>query len=195
MPSPVKPEAMTKLPQPHKTNQAVPINSAIKRLNKGISLGLKIMLFSLIYLLSNLLVYHLISYLQFFGYTVAMNTLVLVALLLFKHFVCDFLMQSHYQVANKIFYGHLGGLIHALIHGVGTFVVFIFFYSMDIALLCAAIDVVVHYHVDWLKAVITSKFKLKIDNDTRGKFWALFGLDQFIHQMTYLALIVVAPLL
>jgi hypothetical protein len=124
-----------------------------------------------------------------------MNTLLLVALLLFKHFVCDFLTQSHYQVANKIFYGHLGGIIHALIHGVGTFVVFIFFYSIEIAGLCAVIDIIVHYHIDWIKAVVTHKFKLKIEDDTCEKFWALFGLDQFIHQMTYLALILLAPLL
>ena len=124
-----------------------------------------------------------------------MNTLLLVALLLFKHFVCDFLTQSHYQVANKISYGHPGGIIHALIHGLGSFVVFVFFYSIDIAGLCALIDIIVHYHIDWLKAVITRKFKLKIEGDTRRKFWALFGLDQFMHQMTYLALILVTPLL
>ena len=30
-----------------------------------------------------------------------------------KHLICDFVIQTRYQVDNKGFYGRIGGLVHA----------------------------------------------------------------------------------
>ena len=45
---------------------------------------------------------------------------VIAALLLVKHFVCDFVVQTPYQIMNKGRYGHPGGLLHAGIHAAAT---------------------------------------------------------------------------
>ena len=42
--------------------------------------------------------------------------LVAVAVLMFKHAVADFYLQSTYQYLNKGHYGHPGGILHSAIH-------------------------------------------------------------------------------
>ena len=49
-------------------------------------------------------------------------------------------------------------------------------------------EFLVHYHIDWLKERINKRFALSRD---KGLFWAVFGADQFLHQMTYLAILAV----
>ena len=48
------------------------------------------------------------------------DALIVVALLLAKHFICDFVLQTPYQIRNKSIYGHPGGLLHAGIHAAAT---------------------------------------------------------------------------
>ena len=45
---------------------------------------------------------------------------------------------------------HPGGIVHAAIHGLGTFIVMAF-YDIKIALIAALFDCLVHYHIDWAK--------------------------------------------
>lgn len=111
----------------------------------------------------------------------------LLTALLFKHFICDFPLQRRYQYSNKGTYGHPGGLLHALIHAVGTALVFSVFASPITALLLAVIDACIHYHIDWAKNRYNHWRNL-----TPGSgdgFWILFGLDQFAHQLTYVLLV------
>ncbi len=119
-------------------------------------------------------------------------SLIIFALLLFKHFICDYLTQNAYQITHKGIYGHPGGLLHALLHALGTLAILIFFYPPILACVCALLDGLIHYHIDWLKARVTRKFKLKDRGATTQKFWALYGLDQFLHQMTYFGIILFA---
>lgn len=86
------------------------------------------------------------------------TTFVLQALLLLfvKHFIADFPLQKWaYQYANKGTYGHPGGLLHAGIHVIGTFAVFMFMFdqlslaAVYVAGFLALLDGVIHYHVDW----------------------------------------------
>src|SRR5262245_47086258 len=46
----------------------------------------------------------------------ALLILAAVAILLFKHAIADFYLQSAYQYSNKGKYGHPGGILHAAIH-------------------------------------------------------------------------------
>lgn len=96
-----------------------------------------------------------------------------------KHFIADFPLQPPYQWMNKGKYGHPGGLSHAAVHGVFTLAILRYF---SMALWLAAIDAIIHYHVDWVKM----QFKWKPDNKY---FWWLLGADQMIHYLTYIGVI------
>ena len=105
----------------------------------------------------------------------------LLLLFMTKHFVIDFPLQVPYMYKNKGKYGHLGGLIHALLHGIFTAIILYFLFPQYIWL--AIIDFVLHYHIDWAKVKINSHFNLK--PDTSECFWILLGFDQLLHFYTY----------
>lgn len=114
--------------------------------------------------------------------------LVLVLFLVFqlKHFVADFLLQGPYQYLNKGKYGHPGGLVHAGIHGCFSCFLYIFA-SPLLALVLIVMEMAVHYHVDWAKMAINKA--MGWGPTTHEEFWYLLGLDQMLHQLTYLAMI------
>ena len=105
-----------------------------------------------------------------------------------KHFVCDFVLQGKYQWSNKHILGHPGGILHALIHAVGTVVVL---FSINIAtplmVSIALGEAVVHYFVDFFKMNINKEMGWKAD--THPQFWVLTGFDQFLHYLTYIIII------
>jgi hypothetical protein len=121
-------------------------------------------------------------------YDVAMLLAILTGLT-FKHFLADFMLQRSYQFRNKGKYGHPGGLLHSFIHGLGTFLVLIYFLPLDVVAAITAIEMVIHYHIDWAKVQLNSRMKLDPLED--NEYWFLFGFDQFLHHMTYVAILVV----
>lgn len=105
-----------------------------------------------------------------------------------KHFVCDFPLQtSPWMYRNKGIYFHLGGIVHSAIHGLGTWLVLVFFLDVSTALLFASIDFIVHYHIDWAKLNLNKRYDFRPDNS--DGFWILLGLDQLAHHMTYFAIV------
>lgn len=110
-----------------------------------------------------------------------------------KHFFIDFPWQPPFMWMNKGTYGHLGGIYHALLHAVGTFAVFMLLFNSQsshaafVAFYLAAIDAVVHYHIDWAKMNINKK--MGWGPTTHPEFWTLTGLDQLLHQATYIGLL------
>jgi hypothetical protein len=116
-----------------------------------------------------------------------MNTVLVVLLLLtIKHFVVDFLLQNKFQWSNKGTYGHPGGLLHAGLHGVGT-ALCLYAFDWQHILFFAGFDAVIHYHIDWAKMNINARMGWTAT--THEQFWWLLGLDQFLHSLTYLAII------
>lgn len=110
----------------------------------------------------------------------------LLALLLAKHWIADFVIQFNYMVVEKGIYGAPGGLHHAGIHAFLTAVIFLLVVPLPLALLLGAVDGVIHYHVDWLKMKINRWRSL----DThQSEYWAWLGADQLAHNYTYLALV------
>lgn len=104
-----------------------------------------------------------------------------------KHFICDFLLQRWpYMYTNKGNYMHIGGVLHAHVHALGTVIVF-WAFNPSLALPAAAIDLVAHYHIDWAKMKLCNKYNLKPDNSEW--YWHLLGLDQMLHYLTYLGII------
>lgn len=102
----------------------------------------------------------------------------------FKHFFCDFPLQRAYQYKNKGTYGHPGGILHAAIHGVGTLAICLGF---GLPIWLALADAAIHYHIDWAKVRLNSRWGLKPDNSEA--FWWLLGLDQLLHYLTYAGLV------
>lgn len=106
-----------------------------------------------------------------------------------KHFVVDYLLQKKYQYSNKGTYGHPGGLLHAGLHGVGTFLVLMggSLVMLPVVILLSLMDSVLHYHIDWAKTNINKK--MGWGPDTHEEFWWLMGLDQLLHSLTYVLII------
>jgi hypothetical protein len=110
--------------------------------------------------------------------------LLLVIFLLFtKHFIVDFPLQVPYHYKNKGTYGHLGGIFHAALHGLGTFLC-IFWLNFETAIYLAISDMLMHYHIDWAKMNLNRK--LGWGPTTHEQFWWLLGLDQYFHSLTYI---------
>lgn len=118
-----------------------------------------------------------------------MSFVMLMLLLQVKHFVVDWCWQPEYEWKNKGKYGHFGGVRHAFLkNGVGTSLCFLpFLLSFGSLLLIFLIDGLIHYHVDWAKMNMNAKYGWK--SEKNNEFWILTGLDQMLHQMTYLFLI------
>jgi Protein of unknown function (DUF3307) len=116
------------------------------------------------------------------------HTLFLLMLALFtKHLLADFAWQTPKMVAEKGTYGASGGLHHSSIHGALTVFVLCFFLPFGGALAYGLIDGIVHYHIDWAKININKKYKYTVED---AKFWWWLGVDQFLHQLTYLVMVV-----
>ena len=122
------------------------------------------------------------------GHDMTLLNAIMLLLVLFnlKHFVVDFLLQRSYQYSNKGTYGHPGGLLHAGLHAIGTWFC-LFWVNPFWAVVMGIFDAVVHYHIDWAKTNINSRFGWTAT--THEEFWWLLGLDQLLHAVTYIIII------
>ncbi|HSR02285.1 MAG TPA: DUF3307 domain-containing protein [Methylophilaceae bacterium] len=108
--------------------------------------------------------------------------------LFIKHFICDFPLQMFpWLYKNKGKYLHPGGIVHASLHGIGTMIVLGYFLNFKLALFMGLLDLLLHYHIDWAKMNLSRHYNLKPDNSEW--FWLLLGFDQFLHHLTYFAII------
>jgi len=119
----------------------------------------------------------------------ALAVIAALGLLQVKHLLCDFFLQTPRQIAMKGRYGHPAGIGHAVLHAVATLpIFFVLPASPPVALAIIAAECVLHYHIDWVKAVIGDRYGWTVrDKD----YWRGLGLDQFAHQITYLGIVLV----
>ena len=118
--------------------------------------------------------------------------LVALAILATKHLVFDFFLQSLAQIRNKRIYGHPSGLLHAGGQAAGTCLAFFAITPpLSVAIGIVFGEFIIHYHIDWLKEVIGDRMKLRID---QKNFWVMFGIDQWLHQLTYVGIVLVLAL-
>ena len=116
--------------------------------------------------------------------------LVLIALTLFqlKHFVCDFALQTPRQIQAKGNYGQIAGMEHAGLHALSSLpALLVLTRAPEAIAVIVALEFLVHYHIDWLKAVVD---KAQGFSNTSTAYWIVFGLDQLAHQLTYLVIVV-----
>ncbi|HLL26243.1 MAG TPA: DUF3307 domain-containing protein [Xanthobacteraceae bacterium] len=113
--------------------------------------------------------------------------LLAVFILLCKHLVFDFFLQTAYQYQNKGIYGHPGGILHAGLHALGTTPVFLLITpSKGLAAVIVIGEFIVHYHIDWAKEQIVKRMQLTPE---RPGFWWALGVDQFLHGTTYVVIV------
>jgi hypothetical protein len=118
----------------------------------------------------------------------ALLVLAAVAILMVKHTVADFYLQSSFQYLHKGIYGHPGGLLHSTIHVALTPLVYLVLAPASLLLVAgiAVSEFLVHYHVDWFKERLTHQ-----NNWTPQcrVFWFALGTDQLVHGLTYLVIV------
>mgnify|MGYP005863549685 CR=1 FL=1 len=127
-------------------------------------------------------------------------TLTLLFALNAKHLVIDFFVQNRfpYMWQNKHLLFHPGGWLHAGSHAIGTIVTLGllsgFVPNSVLPILYVSLyEMVVHFFIDYFKMNLGKHFGWK--PHTSPYFWDLLGIDQFLHQVTYLVMLEMLVLL
>ena len=106
-----------------------------------------------------------------------------------KHFVADYLLQPGWILGGKGDPRKLGGYVHAGIHVLGTAPVYVFAgIDASLALVLMGAEFCIHYVIDYTKIVYSS---VRSDAISQRRFWALHGVDQLMHHLTYSAILFV----
>jgi hypothetical protein len=113
--------------------------------------------------------------------------LALLVLLQVKHMFADFFMQTPRMLSARSVYLHIGRVQHAGVHAILSALVFIiigapFFF---VVVLCI-FEGVLHFHIDFAKGCHSDKAGHGPD---KPAYWRAFGVDQTLHQLTYVAMI------
>jgi Protein of unknown function (DUF3307) len=110
----------------------------------------------------------------------------LVAALQAKHVICDGPLQTLAMVRDKSRYLRPLGIAHAAIHGAGTLLVLLAFgFDPMVMAIAAAVEIFVHYHIDYVKENVVWLFGWTTAD---GPFWWALTFDQALHHFTYLAM-------
>lgn len=104
-----------------------------------------------------------------------------------KHYLADYFLQPSWIIAGKGDFRRAGGYAHAGIHAALTGLVLLFV-GTPIPLLISVVmaEFVVHYLLDYGKIRYSVGVHI---SDQPSRFWALHGVDQMLHQLTYAAII------
>lgn len=118
---------------------------------------------------------------------VTSTILVLFCLLQIKHMFADYFLQTPRMLADRAVYVHLGRAQHAAIHAVGSAIAY-FLIGAPIGFIIAicAAEWVVHFHIDWGKA---RHGEASGCGPSDPGFWRAAGIDQALHQLTYIAMV------
>ncbi|HVX82279.1 MAG: DUF3307 domain-containing protein [Devosia sp.] len=104
-----------------------------------------------------------------------------------KHFVADYLLQTGWMIAGKGSLVRPGGYAHAGVHVALSAIVLAVARVPPLAIVeLLAAEFVIHYAFDFAK--VYYGHGVDPDQDAQ-RFWALHGLDQLFHQLTYAGMI------
>lgn len=104
-----------------------------------------------------------------------------------KHYIADYFLQPAWMLVGKGDWRHPGGYAHAGLHAVLSGVVLLIA-GTPLPILAALVvaEWIIHYALDYSKILYSRG--VRADSDPR-RFWALHGIDQLTHQLTYAAMI------
>lgn len=103
-----------------------------------------------------------------------------------KHWLMDYPFQNQKMLEEKGRFLAMGGCQHALLHGIGTSIVFNAFGYYKLGATLGVLDMLIHYTCDITKSKINNGFLLGPKDKW---FWNLLGIDQFAHHATYVLLV------
>jgi hypothetical protein len=104
-----------------------------------------------------------------------------------KHYIADYFLQPGWILAGKGDVRQPGGYVHASIHAALSLLVLLAFGTpIGLAIALFAIEFIVHYALDYAKIHYSRGAPLATEP---RRFWALHGVDQLTHQLTYAAMI------
>ncbi len=113
--------------------------------------------------------------------------LLLLCLLQIKHMFADYYLQTPKMLSGRGNYFHMGRAQHAAVHVVGSVVIFALYRApAEFILIIAALEWIVHFHIDFFKASYSDKKQLQ---PSQAAFWRAAGLDQCLHNLTYIAMV------
>lgn len=109
-----------------------------------------------------------------------------------KHFVADYLTQTGWMIAGKGDLRHPGGYVHAGIHVAGTLAVLTLAgLGWAFVLAVGLAEFALHYALDYAK----DHYSRGVDPVARPRlYWALYGLDQTFHALTYVGILFLTDL-
>jgi hypothetical protein len=112
---------------------------------------------------------------------------VLLVVMAFKHYAADFLLQTNWIARGKERRAGwvLPLMVHVLIHAAFTLLIVLLLAPRLWWL--APVEFVVHGAIDRGKSLIAQRGRWSA---TDAPFWWLIGFDQFLHQVTNVALVV-----
>lgn len=112
--------------------------------------------------------------------------LLLFCLLQVKHMFADYFLQTRWMLSGRGEYLHPGRAAHAAVHVVGTALCFLAIGApAGFIASIAVLEWVVHFHIDWGKARYCDS---KAFDPYQAGFWRAAGMDQALHQLTYVAM-------
>ena len=107
-----------------------------------------------------------------------------------KHGVCDLALQAIYcRPSNKHIYFSPKAHLHALHHGLGTFIATLFFTTPLMAFVLSVMDYAVHFNVDHVKSSLVKKYNW---TQSGRMYWVATTIDQQLHFLTYLLIVILA---
>lgn len=113
--------------------------------------------------------------------------MVLLCLFQIKHMFADYFLQTRRMLDGRSEYWHLGRAQHAGVHALGSILALLIVgTSFGFIIVLALLEWVVHFNIDYGKARVTKKLMLRPD---QASFWRAAGMDQCLHQLTYVAMI------
>ncbi len=103
-----------------------------------------------------------------------------------KHYIFDYFVQTRYQFKDKHIYGADGGMLHAGLHGIGSFIVL---WSAGVGIWSALavgflLDSFIHYHIDYIKSSSLAMANPPLTPNDH-QYWIMHGIDQGAHFATY----------
>lgn len=113
--------------------------------------------------------------------------LILLALLQIKHMFADFYLQTPFMLINRSVFVHPGRVMHCVIHSASSALIFMVMgFPLWLTVGVALVEFVVHYVIDFGKGVWSERAG---HTPSDASYWRAFGVDQMLHQLTYIGMI------
>ncbi|QFT59059.1 hypothetical protein FIU94_09505 [Sulfitobacter sp. THAF37] len=113
--------------------------------------------------------------------------LLLMTLLQAKHLFADFFLQTPRMLTDKARYLHMGRVQHAGLHaGLSLLALLLVGTAPALAVAICVAEWIAHFHIDWIKGWHGERSGKGPD---QAGYWRAFGVDQFLHQLTYVAML------